>query len=192
MKRIAPTTAAVVLAHGAHELVPSSTNSVGATSASTMVAVPSTAPRTSTGSRWRSAVSSAAMPIRMPMIASAAIGTLTSSRTCHGATASTKPPTVGPMASPTSPTVEMRVITRTRKLSSWNSRKASAIDPGVVIAAATPIATRTAMSWSAVVTKAVARLATPSRASPMNMIRRRPNRSAIAPNTSIRPPKTTA
>jgi len=97
-----------------------------------------------------------------------------------------------PDGEPTSPTVEMRVITRTRRLSSWNSRKASAIDPGVVIAAATPIATRTAMSWSAVVTKAVARLATPSRASPMNMIRRRPNRSAIAPNTSIRPPKTTA
>jgi hypothetical protein len=69
---------------------------------------------------------------------------------------------------------------------------ASAIDPGVVIAAATPIATRTATSCSAVKTKAVARLATPSRTSPMSMIRRRPNRSAIAPNASINPPNTTA
>ena len=86
----------------------------------------------------------------------------------------------------------MRVVARTRRPSSSNSRKASAIDPGVVIAAATPIATRTAMSCSAVVTNAVARLATPSRTSPMSMIRRRPNRSAIAPNASISPPNTTA
>ncbi len=132
------------------------------------------------------------MPNRTPMIASTAIGTFTSSRTCHGATASTKPPTVGPIASPTRPTVEMRVIARTRRPSSSNSRKASAIDPGVVIAAATPITARTAISCSAVVTNAVARLATPSRTSPMSMIRRRPNRSAIAPNASISPPNTTA
>ena len=65
------------------------------------------------------------------------------------------------------------------------------MDPGVVIAAATPIATRTAISCSAVVTSAVARLAAPSRTSPISMIRRRPNRSAIAPNTSIREPKAT-
>ncbi len=63
-------------------------------------------------------------------MASAAIGTFTSSRICHGAMASTKPPAVGPIASPTRPTVEIRVIARTRRLSSANSRKASAIDPG--------------------------------------------------------------
>ncbi len=55
------------------------------------------------GSRCSSAVSSRAMPKRMPMNASAAIGTLIRSRTCHGATASTRPPTVGPIASPTRP-----------------------------------------------------------------------------------------
>jgi hypothetical protein len=132
------------------------------------------------------------MPHRTPTIASTAIGTFTSSRTCQGATASTKPPTVGPIASPTRPTVEMSVVARTRRPSSANSRKASAIEPGVVIAAATPIATRTAMSCSAVATNAVARLATPSSARPMSMIRRRPNRSASAPNASISPPNTTA
>jgi AcrR family transcriptional regulator len=184
--------AAVAPAHGTHEPVPSFTKSVGATSASTIVAVPSSAPATSTGSRWRSAASSAAMPTRIPMKASTAIGTFTSSRTCHGAIASTKPPTVGPIASPTRPTVVMRVIARTRRSSSANSRKASAIAPGVVSAAATPIATRTAMSCSAVETKAVARLATPSRTSPMSMTRRRPDRSASAPNASINPPNTTA
>ena len=132
------------------------------------------------------------MPTSTPMIARTAIGTFTSSSTCHGAIANTRPPTGGPIASPIRPTVEMRVIARTRRLSSSNSRNASAIDPGVVIAAATPIATRTAISCSAVPTKAVARLATPSRTSPMSMIRRRPNRSAIAPNASINPPNTTA
>ena len=102
------------------------------------------------------------------------------------------PPTVGPMASPTRPTVEISVVALTRKRSSSNRRKASAIDPGVVIAAATPIATRTAISCSAVPTNAVARLATPSRTSPTSMTRRRPNRSAIAPTASISPPKRTA
>ena len=142
---------------------PRSTNSVGATSASTIVAVPSTAPGDVERSRG------AGRPRRprrcrhrTPTIASTAIGTFTSSRTCQGATASTKPPTVGPIASPTRPTVEMSVVARTRRPSSSNSRKASAIEPGVVIAAATPIAARTAMSCSAVVTNAVARLATPS------------------------------
>ncbi len=161
-------------------------------SASTIVAVPSAAPAPSTGSRCRPAGSSAAMPARIPMIASTAIGTFTSSRACQGATASTRPPAVGPSASPARPTVEMRVVARTRRPSSSNRRKASAIEPGVVIAAATPIATRMAMSCSAVRTRTVARPATPSRTSPASMTRRRPNRSASAPKASIDPPNTTA
>jgi hypothetical protein len=126
------------------------------------------------------------------MIASTAIGTFTRSRTCQGAIASTKPPVAGPIASPTRPTVEMSVVARTRRLSSSNSRKASAKDPGVVIAAAMPITARTTISCPAVATKAVARLAAPSSTRPMSMIRRRPNRSAVAPNSSIKPPNTTA
>lgn len=96
-----------------------------------MVAAERSAPAISSGSRWRSAGSSAAIPVRMPTKASRAIGTLMSRRTCQGATASTTPPTVGPTASPTSPTVEMSVIARTRRLSTSNSRKASAMEPGV-------------------------------------------------------------
>jgi hypothetical protein len=73
-----------------------------------------------------------------------------------------------------------------------NRRNASAIEPGVVIAAATPITTRTAMSCSAVLTNAVARLASPSSTSPMTMTLRRPARSARTLSGIIRPPNTTA
>ncbi len=86
----------------------------------------------------------------------------------------------------------MNVIARTRRSSPWNNRNASAIEPGVVIAAATPISDRTAMSSPTDVTNTVARLARPRSTSPASITRRRPNRSATAPNTSIRPPNTTA
>jgi len=48
-----------------------------------------------------------------------------------------------------------------------------------------PITARTAISCSAVVTNAVARLATPSRTSPMSITRRRPNRSATVPPSAV-------
>ena len=191
-KSVAAAIAPAVTVHGSHDDAPSLTNRVGATRAMTMVAVPSRAPAMSTGSRCRSLATSRWTPRRTQRKASAAMGTFTSRSTCHGAIASTRPPAVGPIASPTRPTVEISVIARTRRPSSSKSRKASAIDPGVVMAAATPIATRTAMSCSAVVTKAVARLAIARRRRPTSMTRRRPTRSESAPKASIRPPKTTA
>ncbi len=89
------------------------------------------------------------------------------------------------------PIVEMRLIAVTLSPSSSNRRDASAADPGVVIAAATPMTARTATSPSVVVTTAVASPAAASRRSPRSMSLRRPNRSAIAPNSSMRLPNTT-
>ncbi|CAH0154941.1 hypothetical protein SRABI91_00805 [Rhodococcoides fascians] len=120
------------------------------------------------------------------------MGTFIKSKTCQGAKARTNPPTVGPTASPTRPTVEMRVSALTRSGSSSKSRKASAMEPGVVIAAATPMTARTATSCSGVVTRTMAALATASSVSPSSITRRRPNWSAMALNSSISPPNTTA
>lgn len=66
------------------------------------------------------------------------------------------------------------------------------MEPGVVMAAAIPISPRRAINCSAVETRTVAALAVASRASPISIMRRRPNRSASEPNSSMRPPKATA
>ncbi len=167
---------------------PAATAMVGVTRTPATVAVPRTAPRTSTGSRRRSVPWSAVMPARIPTNATTATGAFATSRTCHGATARTSPPTVGPTASPTRPAVEITVRARTRRSSASNRRNARAIAPGVVIAAATPVSARTTTSPSTEVTARVATLTPASRTSPTSMTRRRPNRSATAPNRSIRPP----
>ncbi len=112
---------------------------VGVTRTPATVTVPRTAPRTSTGSRRRSDRRSATIPARIPTNATTATGAFATSRTCHGATARTRPPTVGPTASPTRPAVEITVSARTRRSSASNRRNARAIAPGVVIAAATPV-----------------------------------------------------
>ncbi len=174
---MAETMAPAPVAHGSHEPVPTSTNSVGATSASMMVAVPRIAPATSMGSRCRSSGSSAAMPLRMQANANPAIGTFTSRRTCHGANDSTNPPTVGPIASPPAPP--------------WRSRSSHGREARRHRRGGKP-KQATRVSCSAVTTNAVERLAAASSTRPMSMILRRPTRSARALRPSISPPKTTA
>jgi hypothetical protein len=65
------------------------------------------------------------------------------------------------------------------------------MDPGVVIAAETPMSARTATSCSTEVTSTVSMLAHASRVSPTSMMRRRPTRSETAPKRSMSPPKAT-
>ncbi len=122
-------------------------------------------------------------------MASTAIGTFMTSSVCHGRTERTRPPTVGPIAMPTRPTVAIREVARISRFSWSNKRKQSAMVPGAVIAAVTPIAARTAMSWPGVPTNSTIRLARANRVRPISMIRRVPYRSAIAPKAIIRPPK---
>lgn len=125
-------------------------------------------------------------------MASAAMGTLTSSSACQGAIERTSPPAVGPIIKPMNPTVEISAVARTRSASSSNRRNDKAIEPGAVIAAAMPTTVLTAMRPIGSVTSRTDRLARPKSVSPSSMTRRRPKRSATDPKASMKPPKTNA
>jgi hypothetical protein len=90
---------------------------------------------------------------------------------------------------PDMPTTIITVMARMRGSSSSKSRNTSELVMGAVAAAAMPSAARRAISSPAVVTAMTLRLSSPNTASPASSTRRRPNRSAIDPAVSKRPPK---
>ena len=183
------TTAPTIDARVIAEPQPCSTPLVNDQQARPMVLMLSTAPGRSSASWVRSSGRSAATPRRTPMQAISAIGAFTSSSHSHRTWASAVPPSSGPRTKPDMPTTIITVIARMRGASSSKRRKTSEFVIGAVAAAAMPSAARRAMSSPVVLTAMTHRLSSPNTASPANSTRRRPNRSAIDPAVSSRPPK---
>ena len=123
------------------------------------------------------------------MQAISAIGALTTSSHSHRTWASAVPPSSGPRTNPDMPTTIITVMARICSAFSSKSRKTSEFVIGAMHAAAMPSPARRPMSSPAVLTKTTSRLSRPNTASPISSTRRRPNRSAIDPAVSSRPPK---
>ena len=123
------------------------------------------------------------------MQAMSAIGALTTSSHSQRTWARAVPPSSGPRMKPDMPTTIISVIARIRSALSSKSRKTSELVIGAMQAAAMPSAARSPISSPALVTKTTVRLRRPKTARPTRSTRRRPNRSAIDPAVSRRPPK---
>ncbi len=86
------------------------------------------------------------------------------------------------------PTTIITVMARICSAFWSKSRKTREFVIGAMHAAAMPRPARSPMSSPAVLTKTTNRLTVPNMASPISSTRRRPNRSAIDPAVSSRPP----
>ena len=121
--------------------------------------------------------------------AAAANGTLTMKTDDQSNHSSRSPPASGPSPIPTAASAAQMAIAL-RRSSPVNRLAMIERVAGMISAAPTPMAARTAITWSAESATRAPRLASPKIDMPAWSARLRPKRSPSVPNTSSRPAKT--
>ena len=121
-----------------------------------------------------------------------ATGTLMRNTEPHQKWASSRPPTIGPSASPAPLVPDQNPSARWRSPASANMFVMIDSVEGMISAAPIPIPARAAISMPTLPEKAAQVEPAANRARPAMNVRLRPTRSARLPATSIRPPNTSA
>ncbi len=126
---------------------------------------------------------------RMASTPTAVSGTLIRKTEPHQKWASSRPPTIGPMATPMPTAVAQMPMARARSLGSNTLEMMDSVC-GITAAAPSPIAARAKISWSGLREYAVSSENSPNAAMPIISMRLRPIRSPITPKVNSRPAKT--